>query len=118
MDSNFFDKIQDTVIMAGHEFGQAAKDLTEKAKLQYEIKTRESYLNDLYKELGKKYYTEHKDDEGESFSEIGSLLDELAALRQELNDQRGTKYCPRCGAQVAKDADYCEKCGEFLHKED
>ena len=59
MDSNFFDKIQDTVIMAGHEFGQAAKDLTEKAKLQYEIKTRESYLNDLYKELGKKYYTEH-----------------------------------------------------------
>ncbi len=118
MDSSIFDKIQDTVIMAGHEFGQTAKELTGKAKLQYEIKTRENYLDDLYKELGKKYYAEHKDDEGESFTEIGKLLDELAKLRQDLADRRGAKYCPRCGAQVAKDADYCGKCGEFLHDED
>lgn len=118
MGSSIFDKIQDTVIMASREVEHTAKELTGKAKLQYEIKTRESYLNDLYKELGKKYYTEHKDDEGESFAEIADLLDELDALRKELNDRRGAKYCPRCGAQVASDADYCSKCGEFLHSED
>ena len=118
MDSTIFDKIQDTVILAGTQVEQTARDLTERAKLQYEIRTRESYLNELYKELGKKYYTEHRDEDGEEFVEIDNLLDELGKLRQELADRKGAKHCPRCGAQVSADADYCSKCGEFLHEED
>ena len=114
MDSSLFDKIQDTVIMAGSKMGSTALELKERAKLQYEIHTRESYLDDLYKELGKKYYVDHKDDEEEDFTEITNLLKELEELRSEMAERKGVDHCPRCGAQIPQDADYCSKCGEFL----
>ncbi len=81
MDNNIFDIIQDTVIIAGKEVESTAKRLSDKAKLAYEIRTRESYLNELYKELGKEYYTTHRDDEDEDFEEIETLLKELKDLR-------------------------------------
>lgn len=114
MDSNIIDKIQDAVIMAGSMVGQTAVELKERAELSYEIRTRENYLDELYKELGKKYYSEHKDDEGEAFTEIANLLDELEKLRTEMAERKGVDHCPRCGAQVSREADYCGKCGEYL----
>ena len=81
MDNNILDIIQDTVIIAGKEVESTAKRLSDKAKLAYEIRTRESYLNELYKELGKEYYTSHRDDEDEDFEEIETLLRELKELR-------------------------------------
>ena len=123
MENNFFDKIQDAVIFAGREVKEAAGDLSERAKLRYEIRTREGYLNELYMELGKKYYMEHKDDEREeegglnSFTEVKNLLEELDDLRAELANKKGARHCPRCGAQVSQDSDYCGKCGAFMHEE-
>ena len=120
MENGILDKLQDVMIVAGREVESTAKKLTEKAKLKYEIHTREGYLNELYIELGKKYYTEHKDDAeedseaGESFTEIDNLLDELRDLRAELEELKGVRHCERCGAQVPKDADYCNKCGEYM----
>ncbi|MBQ9631878.1 MAG: zinc-ribbon domain-containing protein, partial [Lachnospiraceae bacterium] len=81
----------------------------------------ESYLEELYTELGKKYYADHKGEEreeGSSFEEIDKLLAELSELREDLANRKGASPCPRCGAEVALDADYCSKCGAFLHEED
>ena len=123
MDNGFFDKIQDAVMVAGKELKEAAEDFSDKAKLRYEIKTREGYLNELYMELGKKYYAEHKDEkrDGEdgpdSFAEIDELLKELSDLRQQLADKRGASHCPRCGSLVSVDSDYCGKCGAYMHEE-
>ena len=123
MDTNIFDKIQDAIMVAGKELKDTAEDFSAQAKLRYEIRTRENYLNELYTELGKKYYSEHKDDpieEGktDSFEEIRTLLDELSELHKELADKRGADRCPRCGALVSQESDYCGKCGAYMHEED
>lgn len=118
MDNSFFDKLSDTVIMAGTLAGQTAKEFTEKAKLQYEIRTRESYLGELYKELGKEYYAKHKDDEDADFVEIENLMNELSDLRQEMADRKGTRRCPVCNASIPADADYCGKCGRFVAEDE
>ena len=115
MDGNFFEKLQDTIGVAGQEITYRAKDIKDKAKLQYEIRQREGYLKELYIELGKKYYSEHKDDEGEDFEEIETLLCELSDLRGEWGNMKGAKECPHCGAQVPNDSEYCNKCGTPLN---
>ncbi len=118
MDNTFFDKLQDTVIMAGAKAGQTAKELTERAKLQYEIRTRESYLGELYKELGKDYYARHKDDEDADFDEIENLLEELSDLHQQMADRRGARRCPVCNSLVPAESDYCGKCGRFVAEDE
>ncbi len=111
---DIFDKISDTAIAIGKEVSDRAKDVGGYAKLQYEIRTREGYLNELYQEIGKKYYEEHKDDEDADFAEVDGLLAELKEMREELMERKGAEKCPKCGNYVPKDADYCSKCGEQL----
>ena len=111
---DFFDKISDAAIAIGKEVSDKAKDMGGYAKLQYEIRTREGYLDELYRDLGKKYYKEHKDDEGADFAEIDGLNKELEEMREELMIRKGANKCPQCGNYVEIDADYCSKCGKQL----
>lgn len=111
---DFFERISDTAFAIGKEVSDKARDFGEQAKLQYEIRTREGYLDELYQELGKKYYAEHKDDEGADFSEIDGLLKELDEMREELMQRKGAEKCPKCGSFIEADADYCSKCGTQL----
>ncbi len=111
---DIFDRISDTAFAIGKEVSDKAKDVSEYAKLQYDIRTREGYLNELYQELGKKYYAEHKNDEDADFSEIKGLIAELKEMRNELLEKKGAEKCPKCGNYIAKDADYCSKCGKQL----
>lgn len=111
---DFFEKLSDTAFALGKEVSDKARDVGSFAKLQYEIRTREGYLNELYADLGKKYYEEHKDDENADFTEIDGLLKELEEMREKLMERKGTDKCPKCGNYVPKDADYCSKCGEQL----
>ena len=111
---DIFDKISDTAFAIGKEVSERARDVGGYAKLQYEIRTREGYLDELYRELGKKYYADHRDDEDAEFTEIEGLVAELKEMRDELMARKGADKCPKCGNFVPKDADYCSKCGEQL----
>ncbi|MBQ7677572.1 MAG: zinc-ribbon domain-containing protein [Lachnospiraceae bacterium] len=111
---DFFEKLSDTAIAIGKEVSDRAKDVSSCAMLQYDIRSREGYLNELYQDLGKKYYEDHKDDEDADFTEIDGLIKELDEMRRELMEKKGADKCPKCGNYVAKDADYCSKCGKQL----
>lgn len=116
--SDIFETIEDAFIMAGKEIENTAKDVTAKAKLKYEIKQREGYLDELYKEIGKEYYQKNKDSdsENESFEEITRLLEEVSDLKDQYMKIKGMVECPQCGAQINKGSSFCSKCGKPLYE--
>ena len=105
----FFDKLGETIVNVGKDATQKAKDLSGVAKLNLDIKAKEDYVQRQYTELGRIYYEEHKTesevDGAEHFELIKEALEEIMELR-------GTKTCPKCGAELADGAEFCSACGE------
>ena len=59
----FFDKLSESLVSAGKDVSQKAKDVSEIAKLKLDIKSKEDYVQKQYEELGRSYYEKHKDEE-------------------------------------------------------
>ena len=57
----FFDKLSETIVSAGKDVGQKAKDVSGIAKLKMDIRSKEDFVEKQYAELGKAYYEKHKD---------------------------------------------------------
>ncbi len=113
----FFDKLGASLVTAGRDVSQKAKDLSETAKLKLDLKSKEDFLQKQYAELGRLYYEEHKNDDScsyEQFSEIAETLSSIDHLKHLLMDLKGSKICPKCGAQMPEDAGFCSNCGENL----
>ncbi|MBQ2533585.1 MAG: zinc-ribbon domain-containing protein [Lachnospiraceae bacterium] len=108
---DFFDRIGETITQVGNVAGQKAKDVSEFAKLTGELRSLEKKQQDLYIELGKKYFEEH----GDSKEEAVEVLKEIAADVEHLKDQiaglKGGDPCPNCGAVVPKGSKFCNSCG-------
>ena len=101
----FFDKLGETIVNVGKDATQKAKDLSGVAKLNLDIKAKEDYVQRQYTELGRIYYEEHKTesevDGAEHFELIKEALEEIERMKLEIMELRGTKTCPKCGAELA-----------------
>lgn len=113
MDS-FFDKLGDTIVTGGKAVGDKARELSDTAKLQIELKRNEDIVMEEYAKLGKKYYEAHKDEDPAEFATLEAALRQVAHVKQQISDVKGEKICPKCGAANAADAAFCSKCGEKL----
>ena len=119
-----FDKLSETIVSAGKDVGQKAKDVSEIAKLKMDIKSKEDFVEKQYAELGKAYYEKHKDDETEETTEngektpeqehfflISEALGEIERMRAEVLKIQGAAECPKCGAKMPQGAAFCSSCG-------
>ena len=108
---SFFDKLGETIVNVGKDATQKAKDLSGVAKLNLDIKAKEDYVQRQYTELGRIYYEEHKTesevDGAEHFELIKEALEEIERMKLEIMELRGTKTCPKCGAELADGAEFC-----------
>lgn len=111
---DFFDKLGDTIVSGGKAVGDKAKELSDAAKIQIELKKNEDLLAEEFAKIGRKYYEEHKDSDPTEFQTIAAAERQIAHLKQQLSDVRGTKTCPDCGAVNDDDAEFCKKCGKKL----
>ena len=90
----FFDKLSETIVSAGKDVGQKAKDVSGIAKLKMDIRSKEDFVEKQYAELGKAYYEKHKDEESaegeektpeqEHFFLITEALGEIERMRAEV----------------------------------
>lgn len=111
----FLDDLGDSIVKGGRQAADWTKNTANTAKLSVDIRTREDDLEKAFAELGKKYYNEHKNDEDTSeFDAINSIYKEIDHLKNELAEKKGMQICPKCGAFVARDAKFCNECGEKL----
>ena len=103
---DLFGKIGETIVNAGKDATQKAKDLSGVAKLNLDIRSKEDFIEKQYAELGKIYYQaragETDVDGAEHFELIKEALDAIDKMRIEIQELKGTKVCPKCGAVPAE----------------
>lgn len=119
---NVFDKIGKTLSDAGKTAAEAGKDAADKAKnfaevtkLNHQISQCESRMRDVYIEIGKKFYDEHKNAPSEEyeglFVQIANENMNIANIRAQVSRIKGVIYCPSCGAENSAENIFCCKCG-------
>ena len=113
-----FNKLKSDFISAGKEIGNKVSDVSSAAKMKMDIHAKEDYIEKQFTELGRAYYTVHKNDEEipekEFFKSIAEAEEELAHMKEELLTLEGAQICPGCGAKQQKNNAFCNCCGEKL----
>lgn len=113
----FLDKLGDTILNAGKDMTQKAKDVSGIAKLKLDIHSREDFVKEQYVKLGQAYYEKNKDmdvPEKAQFAQIEEALEEIAKMKLQILELKKARKCPECGAEMADAAEYCSVCGAKL----
>ena len=110
----FFDMISETIRATGEDVGKRTRKMTDQTKLKMELSGRESETRRIYQDLGKKYYSAHKNDEEPEYEEIAILKkkkEEMKELKGQVLKLRKEKLCPKCGHLEKESAAFCSACG-------
>ncbi len=111
----FFEDLGKKLSCFGQSAAQKTKELTEIARLVAANADRNRKIDQLYTEIGKAYYTAHKDDafseSAAQIMEITTLFADIAAAQDEINRIKGLVKCTNCGADVEATNAYCNACG-------
>ena len=117
---DFFSKLGDSIVNATQEVGEKAKGMTDIAKLQYEMRTKEDFMNKQYQEIGKMFYDANKENVPEEynslFEEIEAAQKRVAEIKEQIAYTKGGKACP-CGAVVSGSAAFCSTCGAKMDED-
>lgn len=112
---SFFGDVGKSLSNAGQEAVKKAKELAAVTKKRSEIRNEESKLEDVYTEIGKRYYSLYKDSGDENFREfiysVDEIKEKIKRLNEELKELQGIKICSNCGAEQHCKTEYCSKCG-------
>lgn len=106
----------------GKKTSEATNKITKETKLKLKINENKNKITDIYEEIGKKVYEKHtrnenisiKEDLEEECSKIDTLSKEIEEARKEILQLNNKKQCPKCYAEIEKDAAFCSKCGQKL----
>ena len=90
---DFFEKISGTITTKGKEVADKAKDMAEVAGLRSQIAACEDVIKKNYMEIGKMYYEQFKETEGNEFTEqctaITNAKNGISALENKIKDIKG-----------------------------
>lgn len=112
-----FEKIKDSLIVAGKEVESKAKEVSAIAKIKVDIRDKEIFLEKQYALLGKAFYNAHKDEDVEEnvyFPSIVEAEEEIVRLKNELLAAQGAFVCPSCGSKQPAGNGFCSDCGTAL----
>ncbi len=114
---DFFERLGDTIVNVSRDVTQKAKDVSGIAKLKLDMKAKEDFIKEQYAALGKWYYQEHKEEEGEQrawIQRIDESLEAIAQMELKILELKKARVCQECGAQASDTAEYCSVCGAKL----
>ena len=107
------DKFNDAQRVVAEKSKTAAEVSNLKRKILYE----EERIVEIFADIGKKYYKNPNDDPA-SFKILCDDIDtrrrRIKRMRQELNNIKGYKICPKCDAEVNDRFTFCGRCGARL----
>ena len=110
-----FDDLKEKLTSASKEVSQKVNDTVATTKLQSQINGKEGEIKEAFLAIGKAAFEKFKDDENSEFfakiKEITGLQDEIAGLKDQIDEIKGIVRCPVCGEAVEKGAQFCPKCG-------
>ena len=78
---DFFDRMGEKLVTAGKDVTQKAKDLSGTAKLNFDIKAKEDFIEKQYAQIGKLYYEDHKEEaDGAYGQQMQAIAEAFAAI--------------------------------------
>ncbi|MCR4998741.1 MAG: zinc-ribbon domain-containing protein [Lachnospiraceae bacterium] len=111
---DIIDRIGETITQVGNAAGQKAKDVSEYAKLTSELHSLEKKQQDLFLELGKRFFEENMDSKDEAVEALKEIAADVDHLKEQIAGLKGGDSCPSCGAVVPKGSKFCNSCGAKL----
>lgn len=115
-----FDKMKDSISVAGQGVSQKAKSATESVKISNQLKNNDRMIEKLTYQVGAQCVREHLKDEGSEyetlFAEILRLQKENQELQQALQALSSGNTCPNCGFNNNQGAKFCISCGTPLNQ--
>ncbi len=119
--ADFMDKLTGTLGTAGKVLSDKFNDTSNLAKLNIELKSKQTFVEKQYVSIGKKVYEiESKKDETalEEVFLIRQTLEEIKDIRHEILEIKGLQKCPHCGMEIEKAVRYCPNCGEAVDEDE
>ena len=118
----FFDQLSSKLSQTSQSAVQKTKDMAEVVRLNSQISERERRTEQLYREIGKRYYEQCAGRNEELFreqvAELQSIEAEIREMRTAVQRLKGSKPCPVCGAEQAAGALFCNACGTKMPQEE
>ena len=101
---------------------KGTKDLAEIAKLNSQISDEQKLQNNLYLDIGKKYYELHHDSaEDEYFASLCNSItlsfEKVEELREKIQVVKNIKKCGGCGAEIPLTTAFCGICGHDVRNQ-
>ncbi len=104
---------------------QLSKDTAEEVQKLNRIRQLNGKVNDarkqieqIYSEIGKKFYELHKDSAPEGFEELVRTISdrtvEIGQLKEQLREVKGVVLCENCNTEVSADERFCPNCGSKM----
>ena len=111
---NFTKKITKT----SRETVKKAKDFNEISKLNSQLTDIEKKNTILYQQIGLIYFEKFGESPSEDFAELCKLLhnnfEEIAKIKNSIEEVRNSQTCPNCGAEYNGDVAFCGSCGYLI----
>ncbi len=113
-----FEKISKKVVTVADNAKAKAKELYDITKLKFELRKKETDLDEHFEKLGRAYFVQAK--KGIDNSEkIEALLlkaenasNEILDLKKSIADAQNKKICELCTSIIDVNAPYCSNCGQ------
>ncbi len=112
----FFEDIGKKLTDVGQNVARQTKNFSDITQLNSSISDSEKRISQLFIQLGKEYYENHKDEENEVISEISRLYTQIFECREKIKQIKGVTKCESCGADVPLESAFCNSCGAKVNK--
>ncbi len=113
-----FEKMKDSLTIAGQEVAQKTKNATEGVRISNLIKANERMIEKLTYQVGLQCVKNHMQETGSEyeslFAEIRRLRSENQVYQEELRRATAVKVCPQCGVGNKMTSKFCIGCGAPL----
>ena len=91
MAKDFFGRLEETISTTGKAAAQKAKEVADFAKRHNDLRVAKRDLNDLYRQVGEKYFEEHMDYPQAEYIDLFNLIEKLRGdieiLKQEIEGE-------------------------------
>ncbi len=113
-----FDKMGDAISNVSKDVVDKVKSNNDIGKLKQQIEYEEAKIYDGYIELGKDLFENKPENISEAAqkvcTDIDARLSRISRIKIQINDIKGIKICPACGATITNNFLFCGLCGAKL----
>ncbi len=117
----FFDDVSKKITQVSQNVVSKTKEATDIVRIKGVLTENEKQLHDLYKEIGALYFEKHYEDFEPEFETLMNnakiTANNIAAYEYQINEIKSITKCEKCGAEISKEAAFCNVCGAPVVKQ-